>query len=61
MLLCPGGLLGSQITGPVVFPAQVEVARAGLMVLSEVCGGDVKMIQDLPPVTGVSKDKVGLL
>ena len=52
-----GDLLGSQITGTVVFPPQVEVARACLMILSEVCGGDFKIIQDLP---GVSIDKVGL-
>ena len=53
-----GDLLGSQITGPIVFPPEVEVAGVCLMILSEVCGGDVKIIQDLP---GGSVDKVGLL
>ena len=40
-------LLGPQITGTIVLPAQVEVARGGLMVLSEMCGRDVEMVQDL--------------
>ena len=48
MLLCPGGLLGSQITGPIVFAPQEEVAGGSLVVLSEMCGRDLEMLQKLP-------------
>ena len=43
-----GDLLGSQITGPIVFATQEEVAGGCLVVLSEMCGRDLEMLQKLP-------------
>ena len=50
MVLPPRSPPSSQITGPVVFLSQVDVAGLGLMVLREMCQRDLEMVQNLPGV-----------